>query len=59
MTFIRYIEVYFMFSFLGGGRCIEDFVKSRLVISRFCSIYFIVILTGLKEIIRYIEGFVI
>ena len=49
MTFICYIELYFIFSFLGCGRYIEDFVKSRLVISRFCSIYFVVILTGLKE----------
>ena len=31
------------------------FIKSRLVISRFCSIHFIVILAGLKKIIRYTE----
>ena len=49
LTFFRYIEVYFTFAFW------IVFVKSRLVISRFCSIHFIVILAGLKNIIRYIE----
>ena len=32
----------------------EDFVKSR-----FCSIHFIVILAGLKKIVRYSDDFVI
>ena len=37
----------------------EGFVNSRFVISRFCSIHFIVILAGLKKIVRYTEDFVI
>ena len=37
----------------------EDFVISRFVISRFCSIYFTVTLAGLKYIVRYTEDFVI
>ena len=48
LTFIRYVEVYFTFSFLDGVRYNEDFVNSRFVISRFCSIYFILILAGLN-----------
>ena len=32
-----------------------SFVKSKFVISRFCSIHFIVILAGLKKIVRYAE----
>ena len=32
-----------------------SFVKSKSVISRFCSIHFIVILAGLKKIVRYAE----
>ena len=48
LTFIRYIEVYFMFGLLDCVRYNEDFV-----ISRFCSIRFTVILTGLKKIVRY------
>ena len=54
LTFIRYIEIYFTFSFLDGVRYNEDFVKSR-----FCSIYFILILAGLNKIVRYTENFVI
>ena len=53
LTFIRYIEVYFTAAFLECVRSnpkiwgthlnrrevvMEDFVKSRFVISRFCSI---------------------
>ena len=37
----------------------EDFVKKMFVISRFCSIHFIVILAWLKQIVRYTEDFVI
>ena len=48
LTFFRYVEVYFTFSFLDGVRYNKDFVKSRFVISRFCSIYFILILAGLN-----------
>ena len=49
LTFIRYIEVHFTFSFLDGVRYNENFVKSRFIISRFFSIHFIVILAGLKK----------
>ena len=55
MTFIRYIRVDFTFGLLD---CIcymynEDFIISRFVILRFCSIHFTVTLAGLKNIIRY------
>ena len=59
LKLIRYIEVYSLFAFLDCVRYNEDFVKSRFGISRFCSIHFIVILTGLKKILCYIEDFVI
>ena len=58
MTFIRYIGVDFMFGFLNCVRYNEDFVISRLAISRFCSIHFTVTLAGLKNIVRYTEDFV-
>ena len=48
-----------MFGFLDCARYNEDFVKSRFVISRFCSIHLAVILAGLKNIVRYTENFVI
>ena len=54
MTFIRYIGVDFTFGVLDCVRYNEDFV-----ISRFCSIYLTVTLAGLKNIVRYIEDFVI
>ena len=59
LTFIRYYEVYFTFGLVDCVRYEEDFVTSRFVISRFCSIHFTVILTGLKRIVRYTEDFVI
>ena len=58
LTFIRYIEVYCTFAFMDCVRYYEDFVKSRFVLSRFCSIHFIVILGGLKKIVRYTEDLV-
>ena len=59
MTFIPYIGVDFTFGVLDYVRYNEDFVISRLVISRFCSIYFTVTLARLKNIVRYIKDFVI
>ena len=59
MTFIRYIGVDFTFGLLDCVRYKEDFVISRFVISRFCSIHFTVALAGLKNIVRYTEDFVI
>ena len=59
MTFIRYIGVDFTFGVLDGVRYVEEFVISRFVISRFCSIHFTIILAGLKNIVRYTEEFVI
>ena len=44
---------------IGCVRYNEDFVISRLIISRFCSIHVTVILVGLKKIVRYTEDFVI
>ena len=44
LTFIHYIKLYFMFVFLDCVCCREDFIKSRFIILRFCSIHFIVIL---------------
>ena len=55
MTSIRYIGVDFTFGLLDCVRYNEDFVISRFVKSRFCSIHFMVTLAGLKNIIRYIE----
>ena len=48
LTLIPHIEEYFTFAFLDCVRYNEYFAKSRFVISRFCSIHFIVILAGLK-----------
>ena len=48
-----------MFGLLDCVRYNEDFVISRFVISRFCSIHFTVTLAGLKNIICYTEEFVI
>ena len=59
LTFIPYIEVYFTFAFLDCVRYNEDFVKSRFVTSRFCSLHFIAILAGLKKIVRCTEDFVL
>ena len=59
MTFIRYIGVDFTFGLLDCVRYNEDFVISRVVISRFCSTHFTVTLVGLKNIARYTEDFVI
>ena len=53
LTFICYIEVYFTFALVDCVRYNEDFVKSR-----FYSIDFIVILTGLKKIVLYTEHLV-
>ena len=59
MTFIRYIGVDFKFGLLDCVRNIEDFVISRFVISRCCSVHFTVTLVELKNIFRYSEDFVI
>ena len=59
MTFIRYIGIGFTFGVLNCVHYIEDFVISRFVISRFCSVHFTVTLAGLKNIIHYTEDFVI
>ena len=59
LAFVRYIEVDFTFGLLDCVRYNEDFVISRLVISRFCSVHFTVTLPGLKNIVRYTEDFVI
>ena len=55
LTFIRYIEVFSTFELLNSVHYKEDFVISRFVISRFCSIHVTIILTGLKKIVCYIE----
>ena len=59
LAFIRYIKVHFTFGLMDCARYNEDFVISRFVISRFCSINFTVALAGLTNIVRYIEDFVI
>ena len=59
MSFIRYIGVDFTFGLLDCVRYNEDFVISRFVTSRFCSIHFTVTLAVLKNIIGYTEDFVI
>ena len=59
LTFIPYIGVHFTFGLLDCARYIDDFVISRSVILRFCSIHFKVTLAGLKNIILYTEDFVI
>ena len=48
-----------MFGLLDCAHDNEDFVISRFVISRFCSIHFSVTLAGLKNIVRYTKDFVI
>ena len=53
------LKVYFMFVFLDCVCRREDFIKSRFVILRFCSIHFIVILAKLKKIVHYTQDFVI
>ena len=58
-TLIRYIGVDFTSGVLDCVRYIEDFIISRFVISRFCSIHFTVTLARLKNIIRYTKDFVI
>ena len=59
MTFIRYIGVDFTFGLLDCVRYNKDFVISRFIISRFCSIHFTVTLAGMKNIVRYTKDFVI
>ena len=60
LTFFRYIEVHqFTFGLLDCARYNVDFVVSRFVISKSCSIYFTVTLAGLKNIVRYTEDLVI
>ena len=59
LAFVCYIGVHFAFGLLDSARYNEDFFIPRLVISRFCSIYFTVTLAGLKNIVRYTEDFVI
>ena len=59
ITFNRYIGVNFPFGLLDCLHYNEDFVISRFVISRFCSIHFTVTLAGLKNIVRYTGDFVI
>ena len=57
LTFIRYIEVCLTIRILDCVSCNynEDFVKWRLVKSRFCSIHFTVIFAGVKKSFRYVE----
>ena len=59
VTFIRHIEANFTFGLVDCVRYNADFVKSRFVKSRLCSIHFTVILAGLKKIVRYTENVVI
>ena len=59
MTFIRYVGIDFMFGLLDCVCYNEDFVISRFVISRFCSIHFTAMLAGLKNNVRYTKDFVI
>ena len=47
VTFIRHIEANFTFGLVDCVRYNADFVKSRFVKSRLCSIHFTVILAGL------------
>ena len=60
MTFIHYIGVDYTFGLLN---CVHednvDFIISRFVISRFCSIHFTVTLARLKNIVHFTEDFVI
>ena len=58
LTFIRYIEGFSTFGILNSVRYKEEFVISRLVISRFCSIHFTVRAEenrSLYQRLRYIE----
>ena len=57
MTFLRYIGVDFTFGLLDRVHYNEDFVISRFIKSRFCSIHFTVTLARLKNIVRYTEDF--
>ena len=59
LSSFRYIKVNFTFALVDCVRYNEDFVKSKFFKSRFCSIHFIVILAGLKKIVRYTKDFVI
>ena len=59
MRFVRYIGVDFTFGVLDCVRYNEDFVISRFVISKFCSIHSTVTLAWLKNIVRYTKDFVI
>ena len=59
MTFIRYIGVDFTFGLLNCVRYNKDFVISRFVISRFCSIHSTVTLAGLKNIVRCTKDFLL
>ena len=59
MTCIRYIGVDFKVGLLDCVRYNKDFIISRFVISRFCSIHFTVTLAGPKNIVRYTKDFVI
>ena len=59
MTFIHYIKVDFTLGLLNCVGYNEDFIISKFVISRFCSIHFTVTLAGLENIVRYTEDFVI
>ena len=58
MTFICYIGVDLTFGLQDCVRYNEDFIISRFILLRFCSIHFTVTLAGLKNI-RYTEDFVI
>ena len=58
-AFIRYIEVHLTLGLLDCARYNKDFVISRFVVSRFCSMHFTVALAGLKNIVRYTEDLVI
>ena len=58
LTFICYIEVYFAFAFLDCVHYTEDVIKLRLVISKLCSVHFIVILAWLKKIVYYTKDFI-
>ena len=53
LTFIRYVEVYFMIALLDCVRYNMDIFKSR-----YCFIHFTVILAGPKKIVRYTDDFV-
>ena len=57
-TVIRYIKVDLKFGLSDYVRYIEEFVKSRFVISRFCSIHFTINLARMYKIVHYIEDFV-